>query len=443
MLAGTLAILWFVLPPKGQSQDAQTNSFSGAHDPGVRGGPAAAGVPLSGLTSGQLAFFTAGQTEFEQTASVRNPPPGGDLGLGPGFNSDSCVSCHKAPATGGTSPSVNPQMAVATLLGANNQVPPFITQNGPVREVRFRYNRDGSRDGGVHNLFSIAGRSDAAGCNAPQEDFSKTSNLSFRIPTPTYGLGLIEAIPDDKLRDNLATNPAVKLMLGISGRFNVNGNDGTITRFGWKAQNKSLQVFAGEAYNVEQGVTNPVFPQERNEAQGCMFNATPEDSINFDTGDPDNVSLFAGFMRFLAPPDRGPINASVTAGANTFVSTGCAACHTPMLQTGNNSVAALDHRPVPLYSDVAVHGMGPGLADDILQGAAQGDEFRTAPLWGLGQRIFFLHDGRTSDLVDAIRDHASQGNQKFGPSEANAVIRRFSQLSTTDQQNLLNFLRSL
>ncbi len=92
---------------------------------------------------------------------------------------------------------------------------------------------------------------------------------------------------------------------------------------------------------------------------------------------------------------------------------------------------------VNLYSDLAVHGMGQGLADGITQGSAQGDEFRTAPLWGLGQRIFFLHDGRTSDLMQAIQAHSSQN------SEANSVIQMFNALRNSDQQDLLNFLRSL
>ena len=106
-------------------------------------------------------------------------------------------------------------------------------------------------------------------------------------------------------------------------------------------------------------------------------------------------------------------------------------------------MAALRFRNANLYSDLALHQMGPGLADDILQGGARGDEFRTAPLWGLGQRIFFLHDGRTTDLVDAIRAHKSSGNLKFGPSEANQVIDRFNALGDGDKQDLLNFLRSL
>jgi CxxC motif-containing protein (DUF1111 family) len=114
-----------------------------------------------------------------------------------------------------------------------------------------------------------------------------------------------------------------------------------------------------------------------------------------------------------------------------------------MLTTGNSAVAALRNQSVNLYSDLLVHAMGPGLADEIAQGQARGDEFRTAPLWGVGQRIFFLHDGRTTDLVAAIQAHRSVANSKFGSSEANRVIDNFNALGNGDKQDLLNFLRSL
>ena len=103
----------------------------------------------------------------------------------------------------------------------------------------------------------------------------------------------------------------------------------------------------------------------------------------------------------------------------------------------------LANKDVNLYSDLALHNMGPGLADDIAQGLATGDEFRTAPLWGVGTRAFFLHDGRTTNLIEAIRAHRSAGNSSYGPSEANAVIANYDALSAAQQQDLLNFLRSL
>jgi len=105
--------------------------------------------------------------------------------------------------------------------------------------------------------------------------------------------------------------------------------------------------------------------------------------------------------------------------------------------------AVMQNRPVSSYTDLMVHHMGYRLADDITQGQAGGDEFRTTPLWGVGQRIFFMHDGRTSNLLEAIRNHSSSASSTYPASEANGVVKRFNQLSPTDQQSILDFLRSL
>jgi hypothetical protein len=148
--------------------------------------------------------------------------------------------------------------------GATNSVPTFMTAGGPVREARFVRNRNGSLDGGVHGRYTIAGRPDAAGCNLTQPDFATAiadNNVIFRILTPLFGLGLVEATPDRTLQANLAATQSARAALRIGGVFNTSGNHGTITRFGWKAQNKSLLMFVGEAYNVEQGVSNELFPQ--------------------------------------------------------------------------------------------------------------------------------------------------------------------------------------
>jgi CxxC motif-containing protein (DUF1111 family) len=245
---------------------------------------------------------------------------------------------------------------------------------------------------------------------------------------------------------NLAANAFTKRNLGISGRVNRSGNDGTITRFGWKAQNKSLLIFSGEAYNVKMGITSEAFQQERDETPSCQFATVPND-VTASVREIGAIENFANFQRFLAPPTASPDtpggSLSIARGRQQFANVGCVHCHTPTLTTGNATVAALRLRTASLYSDLSLHQMGPGLADDILQGGARGDEFRTAPLWGLGQRVFFLHDGRTTDLVDAIGTHRSFGNFRFGPSEANAVIEKFNALNEADKQDLLNFLRSL
>jgi CxxC motif-containing protein (DUF1111 family) len=412
----------------------------GSHDPGPRGGAAGAGDPLLNLTVGQLAAFTDGGDDFNTSHSVDGSIAGADAtGLGPTFNLENCGGCHAAPAVGGTSPATNPQIASASLAGADNDIPSFLSLHGPVREARFVLDQDGSPDGGVHNVFTIAGRSDAHGCKVKQPDFDKElkrGNVIFRIPTPVFGGGLLENIPDSAILANKMSHQKEKMMLGISGRENRNPQDNTITRFGWKAQNPSLMNFSGEAYNVEMGVTNEVFPTERSQAPGCQLNPTPEDHPDFEGG-VSGVQHFTDFMRFLAPAAPAPDNPSIANGRQVFWNVGCALCHTPSMKTRESDIAVLSSKTANLYSDLLLHSMGTGLADRVAQGNAAGDEFRTAPLWGLGQRLFFMHDGRTADLKAAILAHQSQG------SEANAVVALFQSLSNQDQQNLLNFLRSL
>ena len=182
---------------------------SGPVDPGVRGGPTGAGTPLKGLTADETAFFQDGQARFAEIEVVTK---GANNGLGPRFNSNQCFSCHSQPDAGGSSPAKNPLPAVASLNGAKNTVPWFITQNGPVREARFKKS-SGARDGEVHDLFVITGRSDAPGCNIAQFDFlpagnpltgqGGNANIIFRIPTPVFGAGLIEAIPDSAILANM------------------------------------------------------------------------------------------------------------------------------------------------------------------------------------------------------------------------------------------------
>jgi CxxC motif-containing protein (DUF1111 family) len=434
-----LATIALVAPFLIQPASAQTSA-----DPGVRGGAAGAGGSLANPTTeaDQFAFWAASTDAFTEVDGVEE-------GLGPRFNLDSCAGCHAFPAVGGTSPRVNPQVTVATLNGATNTVPPFITANGPIREARFIKNPDGTADGGVHDLFTITGRADAPGCHLTQPNFPQAianNNIIFRIPTPTFGTGLIENTTDASLLNDAAALASQRKANGISGHFNRSGNDGTITRFGWKAQNKSLMVFAGEAYNVEQGVTNENFPNEREDDPNCQFNGTPEDHTpvvnahNSGSNASDfssDVVRFAQFMRLLAAPTPAAPTASTIRGQQAFNNVGCNLCHITSHTTHTSSlVAGLNSVTYSPFSDIEVHSMGQ-LQDQVSQGNADGNDFRSAPLWGLGQRIFFLHDGRTTDLNVAIDAHSSFG------SEANTVEQNFDNLPAATQQDILNFLRSL
>jgi CxxC motif-containing protein (DUF1111 family) len=505
----------------------QTGTMPIPKDPGVRGGAPGAGGTFTTLDPDPTKngfdhdFFLQTKDRFLEVDSVSGTTESG-VGLGPAFNMNSCAGCHIQPAVGGSSPFVNPQIApnggAAHLDGAinNADTSDFLSANGPIREVRFIRNPDGTLDGGVHDIFTIRGRTDAPGCDLLQPEFHQqivNNNAIFRIPIATFGDGLVDAVSDSELRDNLASTASQRSALGIAGRFNTNGNDGTITRFGWKAQNKSLLLFSGEAYNVEQGVTNNLFPSDRFPAgtsgttmANCTFNTSPEDTLNILNGQAQTVvngqtvtnpffntihgtasemaadiANFASFMQLLAPPTRGPSNASTQNGETLFSEIGCALCHsltlTTVVKNGKGAGGGADSLFPGLanvqfhpFSDYAIHHMGSNLSDGVTQGAAGPDEFRTAPLWGVGQRIFFLHDGRTTDLLQAIAAHADDGGDcstattssqftrdtnsgdvsysasstnHFCGSEANQVIQKFNNLSPQQKQDVLNFLRSL
>lgn len=479
-------------------------SQNGAHN--------SSGNFLPNLTINQFNFWEAGMAKFGDIASVLGVAPGVTSpeplnGLGPRFNGNSCFMCHSQPAIGGTSPGQgtplfagNPQIPLATAHGATNTVPSFvqIRPNGPVVEARFPFApfASGSAvralDGSVQQLYTIKGRNDApTPCSITQPDFTtavNNNNIIFRVPTPTFGMGFIETVPDNTLIANLkavSTNP-----FGIAGHLNSNGNDQTVTRFGWKAQNSSMLMFSGEASNVEMGITNELFPFERR-AGDCATNQTPED---FTTPNNQTISTnpvvvasdieLESFFMFAntapaqcdfssqAPggnPQCLPLSPAAIDGQTQFNVAGCNTCHTPTLTTGPSLFTDLNNATFAPFSDFALHHMGSKLADGVSQGAAGPDEFRTAPLWGAGQRLFFLHDGRTNNLVDVIEQfHQSpaadcvkvtnlsesfilNGQAINVPattstvcgSEANAVITRFNQLSCTQQQDVILFLRSL
>jgi CxxC motif-containing protein (DUF1111 family) len=483
-------------------------------DPGPRPGSrnTGAGNPIPGIGNDQTTFWVDGLIIFGTTVTP-NGANGTLFGLGPSFNGESCFQCHSQPAIGGTSPQNNPQIGAASDHGATNQIPIFLSTNGPIREARFIQNSDGSLDGGVHELFTVQGRDDAIGCQLAQPDFTtqiNNNNIIFRIPIATFGEGFVENTTDASFVQNLAFVAGAKVNRGIRGRFNVNGNDGTITKFGWKAQNKSMLLFAGEAANVELGMTNEIFTNEKTVASGCPPNFTPEDNTHViiptgpGAGDDasqisSNIENFAIFMRLNAVPDQcdfrsgldaqgnakcNPLGASAANGKAIFgtliptvvngvvqppkIGVGCVLCHADTFTTNTSNIGPLSNAPFAPFSDYAIHHMGSNLADGVNQGVAGPDEFRTQPLWGVGQRIFFMHDGRDNNIVQAILDHESPGSvcttvnsvseavtvngqaksipskktQTCG-SEANLVIEKFRTLTISQKQDLINFLRSL
>jgi CxxC motif-containing protein (DUF1111 family) len=427
-------------------------------DPGVRTGAAGAGGFFSTLSSDELAFANAASFWFGQPWTVT----GGSLpGLGPRFNTNGCFQCHAYPAQGGSSPIPNNEVAQATLLGATNTVPSFITSSGPTR-IPHQPSTDG-----LLKLYTIAGRSDASGCtssNILQPDFAAllaSNDLSYHIPVPLFGVGLVEGTPSANLIAAQTVLPTGVTWtfagLGITtGRFNQSA-DGIAT-IGWKGAASSVEYFAALALAVELDVTTQIFPRKGDEVSACIFNNLPEDGPQLVRRSPNTSSvsadyassqmLDAQFARYLAPPTPASsgytssvvgtvTSGSIANGQQQFINVGCVACHTQTQTTGAHvAITGQSSQPYTPWSDYALHDMGTGLRDGITQGAAGPQDFRTAALWGAGQRHFFMHDGRETDLNAAIQDHSSTG------SEANQTVINFNALSTANQQDVLNFLRA-
>jgi CxxC motif-containing protein (DUF1111 family) len=357
------------------------------------------GDPLPGLTAEQLALFEDGKEEFREVETA-------DDGLGPTFNAQSCAICHASPATGGASPARNEVRAGRQVNGA------FVNLPG----------------GTIFQIFSLR--------KECREEIPPEANvIAERQTQPLFGMGLVEAIPDSTIRARSDPNDADGD--GISGRPGRG-------RFGWKAQIVSLLEFSGDAYVNEMGITNELFPDEQvpngdlGVLAACDEVPDPEDVRDPVTGRRD-IDEFENFMRFLGPPPRGGITAAVIAGEAVFNRIGCAKCHTPVMMTGPNAIAALDRKPVPLFSDLLLHDVGDtdgdGFAGDgIEQQGTRPEEIRTAPLWGLLASRPFLHDGSATSVEQAILRHAG---------EASAVIANFRSLSGTERDQLLAFLDSL
>lgn len=375
-----------------------TNQNAGA-------GSAALGKAIDGLTVAQKAEFDQGKEVFSDEEGVAN-------GIGPVFNSTSCVSCHSEGGVGGSSPNIT--FSRVTRIGCfeNGSYSDMVDKGGPVLQARSIKDFDPTVPFGGEIV-------------PPEAQF-----VSHRMTTPLFGAGLIEAIPDE----TILARTSLLLPDGIHGTANRSTNLLTgkqeIGRFGWKAQVSNLSVFAADAYLNEMGITTPLFPNE-NLPQGHSMPAGI-DNVG-DPEDAEDVELFAQFMRFLAPP-APKVTLFAADGEALFKTIGCANCHVPTMKTGPNAVAALSNKDVNLYSDLLVHHMGPGLDDGVEQGDAKGDMWRTAPLWGLSRRVFYLHDGRATSLGQAIAHH---------DGEARIVRERFEKLNPSQKENLYTFLSSL
>ena len=258
--------------------------------------------------------------------------------------------------------------------------------------------------------------------------------VAHRRTNPLFGLGLVDAVPDQTLKDIAqfqqeftpeTAGQALVLTDVFSGQPRVG-------RFGWKCQIGTVLTFTGNAFLNEMGITTPFFPHENPPGgDSALLAANPALTNPNDTT--ATVMQIADHTTFLAPPPHRPSRAKRKLGQDLFAAIGCVNCHLPVMQTGPNAVAALNEVTFFPYSDFLVHDMG-SLNDGIAQPPATGQQMRTAPLWGARIRTSFLHDGRAKTIEEAILAHDGQGL---------AARNNFALLRTHEQAEVLEFINSL
>jgi CxxC motif-containing protein (DUF1111 family) len=357
------------------------------------------GDPLPGLDKTRIDHFAVGKAVFTRRFTPED-------GLGPLFNASSCGECHEEPAPGGRGDEVEIHVA---RLRPDGTCDTLENQGGPVIQQH------------VTPALKAALGIDAEPAPEGVTKAHRTADLLF-------GFGLLDAVPD---REILAhADPEDRDHDGISGRAN-RGPDGSVGRFGRKAQVAHLRDFNSAALLIEIGVTSPDHLMESTVGgRPLPGGVDPAGDPEIDTAAVEDLDTF---VRLLAPPAPLALDRAGRRGEGLFRRIGCAACHLPSLETGDDPVPALSHQKVAAYTDLLLHDMGPDLSD-ICMGLAGPSEFRTAPLMGLHLVTQFLHDGRAKSIDAAIRAHGGEA------SHARDVYRS---LDETERQALLAFLGSL
>ncbi len=364
------------------------------------------GDPLPGLTPAEVGRFNAGLSQFEEVEGV-------DDGLGPVFND---VAVCQVPHGG---------------RGGRRQQRMFVTRFG--RMVHGQFDPMTQFGGTLIQVNGIGkfGAFDFVGEVVPPQ----ATIVAKRRTIPLFGLGLVDAVPDAfffalaQAQRNVSPDCAGQVAVVTD----VASGQQRVGKFGWKCQNATLLTFSGDAYLNEMGVTTPMFPDENCPQGNCALLAGDPAPTNPNDSDNSDLTRLNDFMTLLGPPPPGPSSPTTRAGGQVFQAIGCAECHVPTLATGPSAIRALNHVNFQPYSDFLLHDMG-SLNDGIAQGAAAGNQMRTAPLWGLRLATSFLHDGRANSITNAVLAHDGQGAMSQ---------MRFKSLDPTHKAQLLAFLNAL
>jgi CxxC motif-containing protein (DUF1111 family) len=415
--------------------------------------------PMPNLSPENLTRFRNGIFGFRQVFIPAPSQFGINDGLGPLYNNHSCFSCHRnggrgrPPNTGKPMKSMILRIGISTPKGSSPAVPEFGIQlqhravEGFLPEARtvdVRYTKiegtfaDGSRFTLVKPTYLVQG---------PHAPLPAGFYLSPRIAPPVIGMGLLEAVPESTIR--ALADPEDKNRDGISGRVHFVWNRRTerfqIGRFGWKSEQPTIRQQVASAYNQDMGITNRLYPKENHHNQK-LLRADSRQTEDSAAGHPElsdrdlEITTFA--MRTItAPAPRAQNDDEVQRGKDLFRTALCNRCHLERLATSSSThPVELASRTIHPYTDLLLHDMGTGLADDPTVQHGIGREWRTAPLWGIGltRKISghtrFLHDGRARSLMEAILWHGG---------EASTSADKVKRMSAKERAELISFLNAL
>jgi len=399
--------------------------------------------PAPNLSGASFNRHVDGDAVFERTFVTAPAPRFG--GLGPLFNASSCVSCHARNGSTRDSrllrvslPGLAPDGGPLPLPGYGTQIQDHAVFGKPAEASIVM------REVAAHGSYGDGGDYALIGFAPDMDDeylpYDESFQRSLRFAPPVFGLGLLEAISE---ADILALeDPNDADSDGVSGRANrvpdLETGGVSLGRFGWKAGAASLVQQSAGAYHADMGLTNPFHPVDESDGRPGMDDGLPDDP----EVDGETVELAAFYVRTLAvPARRNPDDPSVRRGSQLFEDLGCASCHVPRLMTGPNAnPPEFANQVIRPFTDMLLHDMGEGLADHRPEYLADGREWRTPPLWGVGLRRLvngheqFLHDGRARGLEEAILWHGG---------EAALAQNRYRMLPLDDRRAVMAFLESL
>jgi CxxC motif-containing protein (DUF1111 family) len=439
------------IPLQAEDGEAYSGGLTTVFDTSVN----AFGFQAANLTGDDALFFFTGNSLFTKPWVFAGASTTARDGLGPFFNARACSACHFKDGRG-RPPSFAGELDHGLLLRLG--IPNNNAEDSAFEDPIYRGQLQDQAMPGVQpegsftieytNVDVIYPDGSRVTLRKPNYSINSLSygeldsgiKISPRVANHMVGLGLLEAITDQTLiefADEFDSDND-----GISGRSNyvwdIQSESFKIGRFGWKANQPNVRQQIASAFSGDLGITSTLFPDENcPEGVDCdqiLNGGAPE----IDNEDLRKVTLYSSTL--AVPARRNYEDQDILEGKKLFNDFKCTSCHKAKIETGNHPIEALSFQTIRPYTDLLLHDMGPGLADELNDFLASGSEWRTPPLWGIGlfqtvnDHTFLLHDGRARTIEEAILWHGGEGDNSKN---------EFMNASEQDRQKLINFIESL